>query len=155
MVDIRSTAAEIRRGKKEEERNYRAKIYMVSLLHRATINSTGESTPPCLTPHKIRKLSPKTEFHNTAQVCREYQSLSNFTKQPRMQHTVECFISIKRHTETENSKIASFHLNNVFCFANKHKKAHSDYHPVTAEPPMIYRSRSNRQVCSRRDLGSE
>jgi len=40
MVDIRSTAAEIRRGKKEEEeeeRNYRAKIYMVSLLHRATI----------------------------------------------------------------------------------------------------------------------
>ena len=37
MVDIRSTAAEIRRGKKKEERNYRAKIYMVSLLHRATI----------------------------------------------------------------------------------------------------------------------
>jgi len=41
MADIRSTAAEIRRGKKkeeEEERNYRMKIYMVSLLHRATIN---------------------------------------------------------------------------------------------------------------------
>jgi len=46
MVAIRSTAAEIRRGKKKEEeeegrkkeRNYRAKIYMVSLLHRATIN---------------------------------------------------------------------------------------------------------------------
>ena len=41
MVDIRSTAAEIRRGKKrrkKKERNYRAKIYMVSLLHRATIN---------------------------------------------------------------------------------------------------------------------
>ena len=41
MVDIRSTAAEIRRGKKrkkeEEDRNYRMKIYMVSLLHRATI----------------------------------------------------------------------------------------------------------------------
>jgi len=35
-------AAEIRRGKKrrrrKKERNYRAKIYMVSLLHRATIN---------------------------------------------------------------------------------------------------------------------
>ena len=42
MVDIRSTAAEIRRGKKRrrKERNYRAKIYMVSLLHRATINKT-------------------------------------------------------------------------------------------------------------------
>jgi len=26
MVDIQSTAAEIRRGKKEEERNHRAKI---------------------------------------------------------------------------------------------------------------------------------
>ena len=38
MVDIRSTAAEIRRGKKKKkESNYRAKIYMVSLLHRATI----------------------------------------------------------------------------------------------------------------------
>jgi len=43
MVDIRSTAAEIRRGKKKEgkkkERNYRAKIYMVSLFHRATIKN--------------------------------------------------------------------------------------------------------------------
>jgi len=41
MVDIQSPTAEIRRGKKrkkeEEERN-RMKIYMVSLLHRATIN---------------------------------------------------------------------------------------------------------------------
>jgi len=36
-------AAEIRRGKKKKkkkkERNYRAKIYMVSLLHRATIKN--------------------------------------------------------------------------------------------------------------------
>ena len=39
MVDIQSAAAEIRRGKKRKiERNYRMKIYMVSLLHRATIN---------------------------------------------------------------------------------------------------------------------
>jgi len=38
MVDIHSAVAEIRRGKKED-RNYRMKIYMVSLLHRATINS--------------------------------------------------------------------------------------------------------------------
>jgi len=38
MVNIQSPTAEIRRGKKrEEERNYRMKIYMVSLLHRATI----------------------------------------------------------------------------------------------------------------------
>ena len=33
MVDIQSAAAEIRRGKKKE------KIYMVSLLHRATIKN--------------------------------------------------------------------------------------------------------------------
>jgi len=44
MADIQSAAAEIRRGKKkkeeEEERtNHSMKIYMVSLLHRATINT--------------------------------------------------------------------------------------------------------------------
>ena len=42
MVNIQSPTAEIRRGKKkkkkEEERRNRMKIYMVSLLHRATIN---------------------------------------------------------------------------------------------------------------------
>jgi len=42
MVDIQSPTAEIRRGKKEEEeeeRRNRMKIYMVSLLHRATITN--------------------------------------------------------------------------------------------------------------------
>jgi len=41
MADIQSTAAEIRRGKKKEERrtNHSMKIYMVSLFHRATINN--------------------------------------------------------------------------------------------------------------------
>jgi len=41
MVDIQSPTAEIRRGKKKKERrrtNHSMKIYMVSLLHRATIN---------------------------------------------------------------------------------------------------------------------
>jgi len=40
MVNIQSPTAEIRRGKKEERRRRRRnsmKIYMVSLLHRATI----------------------------------------------------------------------------------------------------------------------
>ena len=38
-ADIQFAAAEIRRGKKEEERtSHSMKIYMVSLLHRATIN---------------------------------------------------------------------------------------------------------------------
>ena len=47
MVDIRSTAAEIRRGKKKKkERNYRAKIYMVSLLHRATITRMRTNAQP-------------------------------------------------------------------------------------------------------------
>jgi len=43
MVNIQSPTAEIRRGKKKkkkEERN-RMKIYMVSLLHRATIKQVG------------------------------------------------------------------------------------------------------------------
>jgi len=40
MADIQSVAAEIRRRKKEERRtNHSMKIYMVSLLHRATITS--------------------------------------------------------------------------------------------------------------------
>jgi len=38
MVNIQSPTAEIRRGKKKKERRNRMKIYMVSLLHRATIN---------------------------------------------------------------------------------------------------------------------
>jgi len=48
MVDIQSPTAEIRRGKKrkkknEEKRRNRMKIYMVSLLHRATIKEiTGQ-----------------------------------------------------------------------------------------------------------------
>jgi len=38
MVNIQSPTAEIRRGKKRKiDRNHRMKIYMVSLLHRATI----------------------------------------------------------------------------------------------------------------------
>jgi len=45
MVNIQSPTAEIRRGKKKkEERNYRMKIYMVSLLHRATINYSGDAS---------------------------------------------------------------------------------------------------------------
>jgi len=46
MVNIQSPTAEIRRGKKEEEerrRRNRMKIYMVSLLHRATINKAEPS----------------------------------------------------------------------------------------------------------------
>ena len=48
MVNIKSLAAEIRRGKKKEEEeeeeeegrtNHSMKIYMVSLLHRATIKN--------------------------------------------------------------------------------------------------------------------
>jgi len=41
MVDIQSPTAEIRRGKRRRRRRRRRnrmKIYMVSLLHRATIN---------------------------------------------------------------------------------------------------------------------
>jgi len=37
MVDIHYAAAEIRRGKKRRRRRNSMKIYMVSLLHRATI----------------------------------------------------------------------------------------------------------------------
>ena len=40
MADIQSAAAEIRRGKKDRT-NHSMKIYMVSLLHRATIKKVG------------------------------------------------------------------------------------------------------------------
>ena len=54
MADIQSAAAEIRRGKKEEERrrrttNHSMKIYMVSLLHRATIKNAITQTHATLT----------------------------------------------------------------------------------------------------------
>jgi len=43
MVNIQFPTAEIRRGKKKEERRRnRMKIYMVSLFHRATINNLHE-----------------------------------------------------------------------------------------------------------------
>jgi len=47
MVDIQSPTAEIRRGKKKEERRRRnrMKIYMVSLFHRATINKANSVIP--------------------------------------------------------------------------------------------------------------
>jgi len=46
MVDIQSAAAEIRQGKKKERRtNHSMKIYMVSLLHRATITNHIRSIP--------------------------------------------------------------------------------------------------------------
>jgi len=53
MVDIQSAAAEIRRGKKRKRRtNHSMKIYMVSLLHRATIKkliwSESSKTQHCL-----------------------------------------------------------------------------------------------------------
>jgi len=44
IADIQSAAAEIRRGKKEEEEdrtNHSMKIYMVSLFHRVTINNNN------------------------------------------------------------------------------------------------------------------
>jgi len=51
MVNIQSPTAEIRRGKKRKiERNYMMKIYMVSLLHRATINKPENDL---VTPHDV------------------------------------------------------------------------------------------------------
>ena len=51
MADIQSAAAEIRRGRKERRTNHSMKIYMVSLLHRATINKcavySSESDKSC------------------------------------------------------------------------------------------------------------
>jgi len=47
MVDIQSSTAEIRRGKKRRRRRRRRnrmKIYMVSLFHRATIKKQNEAT---------------------------------------------------------------------------------------------------------------
>ena len=53
MVNIQSPAAEIRRGKKKEEgrTNHSMKIYMVSLLHRATIKN--KDVPVHISCHPI------------------------------------------------------------------------------------------------------
>jgi len=59
MVNIQSPTAEIRRGKKKKdrkiERNHRMKIYMVSLLHRATIKERK----------KERKIVTKGQKYNS------------------------------------------------------------------------------------------
>ena len=58
MVDIQSPTAEIiisavyigeEKKKKKKERNYRMKIYMVSLLHRATIITGQKYNGPPIT----------------------------------------------------------------------------------------------------------
>ena len=63
MVNIQSPTAEIRRGKKEEERRNRMKILWSALLHRATIIS-------CISP--IRPEAPRgrtcTKFGTAAGV---------------------------------------------------------------------------------------
>ena len=68
MADIQSAAAEIRRGNKKTRRtNHSMKIYMVSLLHRATINNVkilGATLDSNLTmePH-TKTLSSSCFYH--------------------------------------------------------------------------------------------
>ena len=60
MVNIQSPTAEIRRAKKKKERRNRMKIYMVSLLHRATIITA-------VTPFKVIEV---TDFGtNRKSIC--------------------------------------------------------------------------------------
>jgi len=77
MVEIQSVAAEIRRGKKKKDRNHRMKIYMVSLLHRATINQLnvgGQAEPItstcqhtwhrcCYRPDALHVIQPTVSNH--------------------------------------------------------------------------------------------
>ena len=65
MVNIQSPTAEIRRGKKRKiERNYRMKIYMVSLLHRATINNCQISYTPALYTEKLLRTEIRQGGHH-------------------------------------------------------------------------------------------
>jgi len=71
-VDIQSPTAEIRRGKKKIERkkdsNHRMKIYMVSLLHRATIK-------------KITRDSENTQYNRVRYNCALLCFIDNFVGQ--------------------------------------------------------------------------
>ena len=59
MADIQSPTAEIRRGNKKEEERNSMKIYMVSLLHRATINKICYDMPAIFLRWQRSKLSSK------------------------------------------------------------------------------------------------
>ena len=86
MVDIQSVAAEIRQGKKrkKEERrtNHSMKIYMVSLLHRATIKyklSKMESQMCCNQRITKSKKESCTQFSSLIQFAKKYAVYVHFT----------------------------------------------------------------------------
>jgi len=63
MVDIQFATIEIRRGiKKKIERNYRMKIYMVSLLHRATIITDADEIEKTKRTTTIAKYVTRSTF---------------------------------------------------------------------------------------------
>jgi len=87
MVNIQSPTAEIRRGKKkEEERRNRMKIYMVSLLHRATINTMlcchSESVPCSVQSLIMLHCSCTAKFiehrHEVRLKCRKKKMFKNW-----------------------------------------------------------------------------
>jgi len=77
MVNIQSPTAEIRRGKKkiEEERRNRMKIYMVSLLHRATINENSARLSI-----KTSNIGAKTTVFHTATTRFEKNAVLHITE---------------------------------------------------------------------------
>ena len=72
MVDIQSSTAEIRRGKKERRRRNRMKIYMVSLLHRATINKRARDGSFVVTT-----AGDQIKQFNNSRVCLRCQAASH------------------------------------------------------------------------------
>ena len=75
MADIQSAAAEIRRGKKKKEErrrtNHSMQIYMVSLLHRATITTADvtESAQVCYSIHVLRQRGNPVVMRKKTPLC--------------------------------------------------------------------------------------
>jgi len=114
VADIQFAAAEIRRGKKEEEEertNHSMKIYMVSLFHRATINKYSNVKKQRKLNYEIltTRLLQNLQKPFTVELCRNMNLSCFFTNTARQVYskvtqTIFNYIDApsfkKFHTET-------------------------------------------------------
>ena len=128
MVDIQSPTAEIRGGKrrkKKMERNYWMKIYMVSLLHRATIKEEER------TNHSV-KIYMVSLFHRATIINRTQWTAEGSVFWSRQSAFFVCVWNISR--ELLNGFVPNSHGSRVWSLARMSLKV-----KVTGDKNSIFR----------------